>query len=235
MQELAAQFVGHAQQLTVHHGYPLLTVLDLLLAMNMRLPYGFMVMRGQDQVHFWKPLVLVVRQGLEHSTVSVFDQTFGDAVVRSIRFFLMRPDEMPWIRPQVCTTDELHAQGEAVPLSSGQMFGEDARSGLEISLIGPIHHSLTGGALIISPLEVQRPGVNARLDGLLFGIEEQRYILLRRKVAYFDNGPFQHRLRRYGFEEVVDGFLAGTGKPTDVQQSTKSRHPSVSMTGEEPT
>lgn len=106
--------------------------------------------------------------------------TGSNAVVTIIRGLLGVVKAMTGVGAEVSTTNQLHAELEATLSRHGQVAGDDLGHVLLIGLVG----AEDGGALgVVLFGKVHGPVVNAILEGILFGVEQEANLSLSGQVA----------------------------------------------------
>lgn len=136
----------------------------------------------------------------------------GEVVEARVRLLLGVVEELTCVGAQVRAADELDAERDVLPLRNGEVVGQDLGTGLLVGLVGAVDDGRLG-ALVVLARKLHGPRVDAVLQHVLLGVEEQPHAAVVRELADGVDGLVQRGAGDLAGGELGEGELAGATEP----------------------
>lgn len=136
----------------------------------------------------------------------------GEVVEARVRLLLGVVEELARVGAQVRAADELHTERDVFLLRNGEVVGEDLGAGLLVGLVGAVDDGRLG-ALVVLARKLHGPRVDAVLQHVLLGVEEQAHAAVVGELADGVDGLVQRRAGDLAGGELGEGELAGATEP----------------------
>lgn len=202
LDELAADFVGHALQLGKGNlGLGAASIADGASAAD-RLG----IVRGQHDACVGE------LAGAFESSAPLSRQDAGrDAVVARVGVLLCVEEAVARVRVDVRAADELDAQSKVAVARFSEVARENGRAGLLVRLVGAVDGGGLGLGVVLAG-EFHGPAVDAVLQSVLLGVKEETHAALLGEAADGVDGLVQVWRRGNVLGQAVQSEAAGAGE-----------------------
>ena len=94
-------------------------------------------------------------------------------IIALVSLLLLSPDDVAGLSLHVSAANELDTKCVSLSTSSLKVAGKSGRGRAQVGLVSPVEDGTAGGLRVAVFLVLHDPGLNTRLDSLLFGVDQQ--------------------------------------------------------------